>query len=168
MIVRGCTLKNYGDTLNRELVELISGEPVRLVNNKFKNDVGTTIYMCVGSVLGWADKDTIVWGTGKMSNTSSTMFKEKPKQICAVRGPLTRKEILKYGYECPEVYGDPALLMPRFYAPKVEKRYKLGIICHQIDKGLKGEIQRQIPQAYFIDVQDDVYKFIDNIKIRFL
>lgn len=38
------------------------------------------------------------------------------------------------GIDCPSVFGDPALLLPRFYTPKrMEKRYKLGVIPHVID-----------------------------------
>jgi polysaccharide pyruvyl transferase WcaK-like protein len=40
---------------------------------------------------------------------------------------------LDLGYNCPEVYGDPAILLPEHYKPIVEKRYKLGIIPHYID-----------------------------------
>jgi len=163
MIVRGCTLRNFGDTLNIELIRLISGITPTMVNNSFKNPNDEKIYMCIGSVIGWADKNTEIWGTGKMSITDNTMFKEKPKAIHAVRGPLTRDELIKRGYDCPEVYGDPALLMPRFYNPKLDKKYELSIIPHAIDRGLIPQLQKQFPTAHFIDVTGDIYKFIDEV-----
>lgn len=163
MIVRACIFKNWGDILNSELIRLISGKIPTIVNNSFKNPNKETIYMCIGSVLGWADSNTIIWGTGKMSTTDNTMFKEKPKKICAVRGILTRQEIIKRGYKCPEIYGDPALLMPRFYDPKLEKKYELSIIPHHVDKVLIPKLKKQYPNAHFIDIQQDIYKFIDEI-----
>ena len=80
MIVRSCTVTNFGDKLNKELIRLITGEEPTIVNNSFKNPDNETIYMCIGSVLGWADKNTEIWGAGKMSTTDATMFKEKPKK----------------------------------------------------------------------------------------
>jgi len=163
MIVRACTLRNFGDTLNIELIRLITGETPTIVNNSFVNPDKEPIHMCIGSVLGWADKNTIIWGTGKMSDTDNTMFKEKPKKICAVRGKLTRDELIKRGYSCPQVYGDPALLMPRFYKPKMTKKYDLSIIPHHIDRHLIPALKKRFKKAHFIDITGDVYEFIDEI-----
>ena len=164
MIVRACISSNFGDALNTELIRLITGEKPQLVNKAFPNAHNEDIYMAIGSVLGWADKNTTVWGAGKMSETDSTMFKEAPKKICAVRGPLTREEVIKRGYDCPEVYGDPALLMSRFFDPKIDKKYKLSIIPHAIDRVLIPELKKTFSTANFIDVTGDVYEFIREVK----
>lgn len=50
--------------------------------------------------------------------------------IRAVRGPLTREAILKEGGKCPEIYGDPAIIMPRLYTPKIGAKHKAGLILH--------------------------------------
>ncbi|KVV15885.1 hypothetical protein AP058_00501 [Flavobacterium sp. TAB 87] len=41
--------------------------------------------------------------------------------------------MLAQGYEVPAIFGDPALLLPRYFNPKVEKKYRLGIIPHYND-----------------------------------
>jgi len=83
-----------------------------------------------GSVMHFTKNDSIVWGTGCIDKN---MVGEKPKKVYSVRGPLTRQELLKKGIECPEIYGDPALLYPMIYNPKIEKKYKWGIIPHYIE-----------------------------------
>ncbi len=163
MIVRACKLRNFGDTLNSELIRLITGHEPTIVNNSFINPDNQDIYMAIGSVIGWADKNTIIWGTGKMSDTDATMFKEKPKKILAVRGKLTREELIKRGFKCPKVYGDPALLMPKFYKPRMDKKYDLSIIPHHIDRELIPALKKQFKKAHIIDITGDIYQVIDEI-----
>ena len=163
MIVRACQLQNFGDTLNVELVRLISGEVPTIVNNSFSNPDNETIYMVVGSVLGWVDSNTEVWGSGFISTSKTITTIQTPKKVHAVRGKFTRTILLSKGVDCPEVYGDPALLMPKFYNPKLEKKYDLSIIPHHVDKVLIPDLQKQFPEAHFIDIQQDIYKFIDEV-----
>jgi hypothetical protein len=46
---------------------------------------------------------------------------------------LTREAVLRAGGECPEIYGDPALLLPRFHNAPVEKTHTLGVVPHYVD-----------------------------------
>lgn len=98
-------------------------------------------YALVGSILQSANKRTIVWGSGLISDKEFP--KENPKQICAVRGPLSRQVLLSHGIKCPEVYGDPILLLSKYYQPQVKKIYKLGIIPHIYDENI-GLIDKYI------------------------
>ncbi len=163
MLVRACISSNFGDSLNSELIRLISGDTPKLVNNSFKNLDHEDIYMAIGSVLGWATEETEVWGAGFISDSEFITSIPTPKKIHAVRGPLTRDILVTKGIWCKEVYGDPALLMPKFYNPSLEKKYELSIIPHAIDRVLIPELKEQFLNAHFIDVTEDVYKFIDEI-----
>jgi pyruvyltransferase len=72
---------------------------------------------------------------------------------------------LALGIECPEVYGDPALLLPMFFNPKVEKRFAVGLIPHYADKGHPWlERQRRDPQVRIIDVQGGIQQFVAEVK----
>ena len=119
---------NWGDFVNVKLAELISTKTI--IPYKYSYKKGTIAMM--GSILPWAiDKNTIIWGSGTLSSQDPLWNTiEKPLSVRAVRGPLTRQLLLSRGIDCPEVYGDPALLFPRFYSPNVEKRYKFGVILH--------------------------------------
>ncbi|WP_194852168.1 polysaccharide pyruvyl transferase family protein [Nonlabens antarcticus] len=123
--------ENYGDLLGKYLAEKISGKNATWVRaSKFYiKNVWQPVYVTIGSILEHVGRHCIVWGSGinhRDSQIANATF-------MAVRGPLSRKRLLDLGYNCPEVYGDPALLLPRFYQPKGQKQFKLGIIPHISD-----------------------------------
>lgn len=147
--------RNFGDDINRILVENLFNKTVipfkfSLIGNALNKDK----FMCIGSVITMFDlSNTIVWGTGVLSSQFSLIG--KPKKVYAVRGPLTRQYLIERGIDCPEVYGDPALLLPRIYSPTVEKKYRLGIIAHYLDHKdlrLQNLIERYKSDVLFIDV----------------
>lgn len=149
------TTQNWGDTINVYLLEKISGrKPV--VTPLTQQHI-----LAVGSILRIANQNSIVWGSGFISNKGN--IKYKPLKVCAVRGPLTRKLLLKKGIEAPEIYGDPALLMPRFYHPTVEKKYKLGVIPHYRD--IDHPVVKQLKQqgARILDITKNAEEFIDDL-----
>jgi len=142
--------ENYGDLLSKYLVEKISGMEVKWVYPKkqpwYKWD--KTNYVTIGSVIHHASKDSIVWGSGIIDNKQAIAKAD----FRAVRGPQTRKFLLGLGYECPEVYGDPALLLPKYYHPEVEKKYKIGIIPHYHDFNVVSENYLNDPEILVIDL----------------
>lgn len=127
--------RNWGDELNYYLMQQISGRPIVIYNGFWlARHLHLTNYLCIGTLLdtkNYSNLNTIVWGNGVSGQEEDFIH---PKQICSVRGKETRQYLLKHGVECPAVYGDVALLLPRYYISTCkEKKYKLGIIPHIID-----------------------------------
>lgn len=153
---------NWGDALNPILIENLTGKKPILSTEVF-NIKKNNVYCVIGSILEIpSEKNLIVWGSGFIS--SNSQFKVKPKEIYAVRGPRTRELVLKNGIYCPEIYGDPAMLYPCFYRPKIEKKYKLGIIPHYVDQNnpLLNPFKNE-SFVLIIDMLSGIRKVVDDI-----
>jgi len=122
------------------------------------------IYKVIGSSLASCE-NCIIWGTGFIRY--SDRVKKKPKKICAVRGQLSRKILLNQNIKCPNIVGDPALLYPRFYKPKIKKKYKIGFVPHFRDKTdfnlIKKFNQFLNSENIVIDIEQETNKFVDQI-----
>lgn len=68
-----------------------------------------------------------------------------------VRGPLTRDRVIECGGTCPEIYADPALLLPKF-CPSVEKKHKVGFVPHYHHQSLANQILASNLSWRWIDV----------------
>lgn len=86
--------------------------------------------LCVGSIAKFAGPKTVVLGSGTMRE-SDTLSYLADWQF--VRGPQTRRKVIECGGDCPEIYGDPALLMPIIHYPTVSKGSEVGIVPHYVD-----------------------------------
>lgn len=88
----------------------------------------------IGSIIDGGYQDAVVWGSGLLRGKDRYWWRSLRKlDIRAVRGPLTRQALLDNGYDCPEIYGDPAILMPLFYRPAdLEKRYAYRVVPHMV------------------------------------
>lgn len=144
---------NFGDALNYPFVEYLSGKKVIMSKHLSKKIVQLNAsYSVIGSIIQMSNDNCVIWGAGFMSDQKPRV--PQPQNIYAVRGPLTRKIFLDHNIDCPEVYGDPALLLPLLYAPKIEKKYKIGFLPHYVDKKSQYLLPYQnIPNVLFIDVQ---------------
>lgn len=128
-------LQNYGDLMSKYLVEKISGKKVvstRSKYNKYCKIFSKHFYIVIGSIIGASNENAIVWGSGIISKDQNV----KGGKFLAVRGPRTRSRLLSLNHDVPEIYGDPGLLLPLFYNPKVDKKYEIGIIPHFVDYDL--------------------------------
>ena len=118
----------------------------------------------VGSIVDLGRFDSVIWGSGLQSfesvvNISKAHYKKL--DIRAVRGPFTRQILLDCGYNCPEIYGDPGILMPMIYNPqKSKKGNKIILINHYSIE--KSHVKNYGEQMELLDIQTADYKsFID-------
>lgn len=121
---------NLGDDLNYYLFNLLTGKHVVSYNDYFHKRSNNILAM--GSLVDWlANEKSTIWGSGVMNNLKVPSI---PNKVLAVRGPLTREYLLSYDVKCPEVYGDPALLLSIVLPFKIENnRVKIGLIPHYKD-----------------------------------
>jgi pyruvyltransferase len=160
--MQGKSKENYGDLLGKYLVEKISQkEAVWSKPSKFSiHDFFSPIYVTIGSILTHVNKKCIVWGSGIVSKE----YPIKKGEFLAVRGPQTRNHLIKQGYQVPEVFGDPALLLPKYYNPKIEKEYASGIIPHYSDYNKVKDFYKDDNSILLIDLMtNDVDKTTDEI-----
>lgn len=124
----------------------------------------------VGSGALASYQDATLWGTGVEFDGLRGAWWEKywdakhrKLDIRAVRGPLSREVFLKLGHQCPEVYGDPGILMPILYTPEnlpTEKK-DYGIIPQFTSE---PEIRKYIPADRIISTNTNDFKaFIDKV-----
>lgn len=157
MNIRACSIDalfywncspNLGDVLSPYILRRLLRREMHWVAPGDQNK-----FLGIGSILTdetLYSSGNIVWGSGtltpkmlspiaykfplrRLGRSLKTRIKLilQPNIILAVRGPRTRTLLEHAGFACPEVFGDPAVLMPRFYQPKVTgKRLPIGIILH--------------------------------------
>ena len=166
--IQGKPFENYGDLLGKYLVEKISNRKVVWVMpSKFSlKNLFLPIYVTTGSILTHITSNCIVWGSGIISKDKNV----KKGKFLAVRGPQTRNYLLNLGYDVPEVYGDPGILLPLYYSPTIKKKYKFGIVPHYNDFKLVEKAFSYNPNITIInlmtdDIEDTTNKFLECERI---
>lgn len=124
---------NFGDELSKFITEkLTNKEKYNLVFNQ--NNIRLNI-VCIGSYIHMAKNNSFIFGSGvRTPNNIENGHKYTKLNVCAVRGPLTRDYLMNVkNISVPEIYGDPALLLPKFYRPNVIEalKDKIGIVPHK-------------------------------------
>lgn len=104
----GRPLNNFGDLIGPVLVERIVAE-AGLSQPRHDRRL-----VAVGSIMKLTRPGDTVWGTG-VNGKSMDVGAAPHLDVRAVRGPNTRSALEDVGMSVPEVFGDPALLWPRFW-----------------------------------------------------
>ena len=117
---------NWGDDINKYFLEYATGKKLALIPCD-QTLFNVKHYSLIGSIVSFYNlNQTTIYGSGIMTATDE--IKGRPEKIISVRGPLTRNALIEKGIECPENYGDPALLLPMFYKPDIKQNNTVLII----------------------------------------
>lgn len=159
---------NFGDAVGPWLVEKMTGKQV--VNVRKTRETPTKARgratLLVGSIIQMLNRPNIdIWGSGLMRPLSPeqvTSFSRLRKiRVHAVRGTLTASELRdKLGWEVPEVYGDPALLLPRLFPVRTRGDH-ITVVPHLKHRAaLRGRSSDQLKVS---DVREDLETVVEQI-----
>lgn len=133
---------NYGDILTPLLFDYFK------IPYEFTPKAKQANIISVGSIASKARPHTTVLGSGFISTNDKV---EPRANYKFVRGPRTREKIISAGGSCPEIYGDPALLLSSIISES-KKVHEIGIVPHYIDY---SEVKRKYPNEFVINLQTD-------------
>lgn len=156
--------RNFGDWIAPYLYRKMTGRTPGFVPLSHQGRVDS-IYSA-GSILGLIKHASrvSVWGSGIISRSDEFA---KPKNVHALRGPMSARRAFDLGFRVPEVYGDPALLLPIFYRPRSgPEPCKIGFVPHFIDYGTfvyRKDALKSAGVGKIIDATRDVESVIDEI-----
>lgn len=160
------TRPNFGDVIGPWLASRITGHQPVNGRGRFLAVPPTAM---VGSILSLLEQDgTTVWGSGLMSpltpESTERLSSLTGINVLAVRGKLTREELtLKLGWHVPEVYGDPALLLPRFLSKQEEpvSKGKTAIVPHFMHAGYFDNLNSNA--FHVVDVEQGMEEVVQQI-----
>lgn len=184
-------IKNFGDELNKYLIEKLTDLHVsrvdfKLVFNNFPQAVKVLSYYLMRGNISWNDyfkylklnksKPSILLFIGSILSHCRTsnyivwgagiMFKDdlfNNADFRAVRGKYSQKRVEDLGYTKPSVLADPAILLPIVYEPHESNiKFKLGVIPHfRHYKEIKNQIDN--PSILVIDLNNPIEQVVDEI-----
>lgn len=162
---------NLGDVLAMPIINFMLDKKGIKVDKIVK---GRKHLFTVGSGGLRSFQNATMWGTGIMFDFDQSKRKwwdkyydanHRKLDIRAVRGPLSRDVFMRLGHNCPDVYGDPAILMPLIYQPdfqtinRGEKEY--AIIPQYVTE---NEVRKYFTDDMIISMNTNDYKsVIDKI-----
>ena len=153
---------NLGDELGKVVIDwMLEKRPnlsrgMWVKKKKFLLSIGSGVFY-------YGYQDVTFWGAGvEYDIQNQPRYKKflnskffRKLDFRAVRGPLTHDIVQKLGHKCPEIYGDPAILMPLIYKPDVPPKHEYGIIPQFVTE---AEIHKRYPDDFIISMNTNDYK----------
>lgn len=109
---------NFGDYLSSVIVTKIAVDRGYFLDEQLTKQKRL---LAIGSVLHFARNNDIIWGSGVNGKVDPKLHTFKQLDVRAVRGPLTRRYLMQRGIDVPEIYGDPALLLPKLLTTRFKR-----------------------------------------------
>ena len=127
---------NLGDSLGEVIIKFLLRQKGIDIDKPVSK---TKHFYCVGTNIHGAYQSATIWGSGIYPSRSKIDFflqklSGRKLDVRAVRGPLTKQVLEQYGFKCPEIFGDPAILMPLIYLPATEKKKDYIVIPQFINE----------------------------------
>lgn len=141
---------NFGDALSEAVTRWALGDEIAIVERAARRKL-----LAVGSILQAARPGDTVWGAGAHPLGFEAFWRNPARlediAVLAVRGPLTRDSLIARGVACPAIYGDPAILLPRFHRPASGRiAGRIGLVPHYSEL---DDYRRDLPEGVtLIDV----------------
>ena len=151
---------NLGDELGKVVIDWMLGNYKQGGVSRNTWVKKKKFFLSIGSGVLSSYQDATFWGTGVQREYPAMrlLFHRRlfrKLDFRAVRGPLSRDYVIKLGHKCPEIYGDPAILMPLIFQPSVVKNHEYAIIP-QFATEIK--VRREYPAEYIISMNTNDYK----------
>lgn len=156
----GFEKENFGDIVTPYLVEKMTGRKPVLFSPRSQFAKYFRHAVMTGSIISQSRKNSLVWGSGIIKSNESI----EGGVFLAVRGPRTAQRLRELGFNPPEVYGDPGILLPRYYCPKPAVKYKVGVISHYVDfQDVRREAEKHQDVLHIDLLTNDIEPVIDQI-----
>lgn len=153
---------NFSENLGDLLAPVVTGWMLGRLGLSLSLEAANPCHlMTIGSVLGLGIFDAVIWGSGVNSfghvGRIALQKKYRRLDIRAVRGPITAQVLRENGYTCPQIYGDPAILLPLIYpGRRPEKKKQYVVIDHYMKRKMTGDDRLSIRTG-------DYRTFLDKI-----
>ena len=150
---------NFGDILGPTILH-------HLTQDQISPSLDEGSLVSIGSIVNLNYPHPVVfWGSGIISQDIELYSPERHKYL-AVRGPKTRGRLLVLGIDCPEIYGDPALLLPVLFHKEQfenEEKNEIGLLPHWVDSQVFLEQQENFENSKFIDIRGNADSIIKDV-----